>query len=235
MPSCTVFVGNIAHDAPDAEVQDLFREVGDVVDFRMMHDSATGKRKGYTFCKYKDDPTARMAIQNLNGYELRGRPLRVDLSAKLRESKNYLASGSGRGALSSATRQSDIASALEMLTHAEIHVILDEFRTMIQRDRAGARKLLTEKPILCQALLQAQLMLGMSTNAPKKSNSNEAKTAQLMSLTKEDIAKLPAEQQANVRQPKKQLGGARGNFLCVYLFILDKPSPQQQLELEQRS
>ena len=65
-------------------------------------------------------------------------------------------------------------------------------------------------------------MMGMSTNVPKKSgiapsasapsgdapSSTDAKVAQLFSLTDEDIAAMPPEQQAQINQLKRQLGGS---------------------------
>ena len=43
-----------------------------------MHDRESGKPKGYGFCEYKDQETALSAMRNLNGFEIAGRPLRVD-------------------------------------------------------------------------------------------------------------------------------------------------------------
>jgi len=41
-------------------------------------DRETGKTKGFGFCEYRDAETALSAMRNLNGYEMNGRPLRVD-------------------------------------------------------------------------------------------------------------------------------------------------------------
>ena len=43
-----------------------------------MYDRESGKPKGYGFCEYKDQETALSAMRNLNGFEIGGRPLRVD-------------------------------------------------------------------------------------------------------------------------------------------------------------
>ena len=45
-----------------------------------MFDRDTGKPKGYGFCEYRDPQTAMSAMRNLNGYEMGGRPLRVDFA-----------------------------------------------------------------------------------------------------------------------------------------------------------
>ncbi len=52
-----------------------------VVQLRLVFDRDTGKPKGYGFCEYVDQDTAASAIRNLNGFELHGRPIRVDSAA----------------------------------------------------------------------------------------------------------------------------------------------------------
>ncbi|KAJ4766302.1 Cleavage stimulation factor subunit 2 [Rhynchospora pubera] len=47
---------------------------------RLLHDKETGKPKGYGFCEYKDEETALSARRNLQGYEVKGRLLRVDFA-----------------------------------------------------------------------------------------------------------------------------------------------------------
>ncbi|KAG8906363.1 hypothetical protein FRB99_007047 [Tulasnella sp. 403] len=47
---------------------------------RLMIEKDTGKSKGYAFCEYHDHDTAASAVRNLNGTEVNGRPLRIDLA-----------------------------------------------------------------------------------------------------------------------------------------------------------
>jgi cleavage stimulation factor subunit 2 len=47
---------------------------------RLVFDRDTGKPKGYGFCEYADAQTALSAMRNLNGWEMGGRPLRVDFA-----------------------------------------------------------------------------------------------------------------------------------------------------------
>ncbi|KAF9256022.1 hypothetical protein L218DRAFT_966761 [Marasmius fiardii PR-910] len=48
--------------------------------YRLVFDRDTGKPKGYGFCEFADHETASSAVRNLNGYEVGGRPLRIDLA-----------------------------------------------------------------------------------------------------------------------------------------------------------
>jgi cleavage stimulation factor subunit 2 len=73
-------VGNIAYDATKEQLQNIFKEVGPIVNFRMVIDRDTGKPRGYAFCEYKDEASALSAMRNLNGRDLKGRTLRVDFA-----------------------------------------------------------------------------------------------------------------------------------------------------------
>jgi RNA recognition motif-containing protein len=46
--------------------------------FRIVHDRETGNPKGFGFAEFSDSGTVETAINNLNGYDLNGRQLRVD-------------------------------------------------------------------------------------------------------------------------------------------------------------
>lgn len=52
-----------------------------MINFNLIRDRETGRPKGYGFCEYADQPIAESAIRNLNGFEVGGRPLRIDSSA----------------------------------------------------------------------------------------------------------------------------------------------------------
>lgn len=49
-----------------------------MVSFRIVHDRETGRPKGFGFCEFADTSSVDLALRNLNGYEIHGRPLRVD-------------------------------------------------------------------------------------------------------------------------------------------------------------
>ena len=74
-------VGNIAYDVTEEQIRQVFNKVGNVISFRLVHDRDTGKSKGFGFCEFNEPTAAELAIRNYNGYELAGRPLRVDSAA----------------------------------------------------------------------------------------------------------------------------------------------------------
>uniref|UniRef100_A0ACD5UII0 Uncharacterized protein n=1 Tax=Avena sativa TaxID=4498 RepID=A0ACD5UII0_AVESA len=78
--SSVVFVGNIPYQASEKELLDACEEIGPVVSLRVSIDKDTGRPKGFAFCEYLDDETARSACRNLHGHPLRGRALRVGVA-----------------------------------------------------------------------------------------------------------------------------------------------------------
>jgi hypothetical protein len=64
------FVGNIPFEATEQQVRDILNTVGPLQNLRLVHDSKTGKPKGYGFAEYLDAHTASSAIRNLNNHDL---------------------------------------------------------------------------------------------------------------------------------------------------------------------
>jgi RNA recognition motif-containing protein len=73
----TLYVGNLPFNATEADVKALFERHGTVDSVKLINDRETGKPRGFGFV---DMPTseAQAAIQALNGFQMNGRPLRVN-------------------------------------------------------------------------------------------------------------------------------------------------------------
>lgn len=72
-----IFVGNLSFDTEQSAIEGLFSEIGNVIDFYMPQDKSTGKPRGFAFVTMPGDSAAK-AIEEINGYELDGRFLRVN-------------------------------------------------------------------------------------------------------------------------------------------------------------
>ena len=72
-----IYVGNLPFSATDAEVRELFSQHGTVESVNIITDRDTGRPRGFGFVEMSRADASR-AIQNLNGKELGGRPLRVN-------------------------------------------------------------------------------------------------------------------------------------------------------------
>ncbi|MCJ1352366.1 MAG: hypothetical protein MMC33_002350 [Icmadophila ericetorum] len=77
-----VFVGNIPYGLSEEQIVHIFGTVGQVLNFRLVHDQETGKPKGYGFVEFADVDSAHSAVRNLDKYQIMGRELRVDYSEK---------------------------------------------------------------------------------------------------------------------------------------------------------
>ncbi|TID17355.1 gb [Venturia nashicola] len=79
-PSRTLFIGNMSFDMSDKDLNDLFREVQNVVDVRVAIDRRTGQPRGFAHCDLLDIESATKAKEILDQKEVHGRQLRVDFS-----------------------------------------------------------------------------------------------------------------------------------------------------------
>ena len=72
-----LYVGNLPFTATDEAVRALFSQHGTVEKVSLITDRETGRPRGFGFVEMSRADASR-AIQNLNGKELGGRPLRVN-------------------------------------------------------------------------------------------------------------------------------------------------------------
>lgn len=81
-----IFVGNLARDVTEAELQQAFAEFGHISSVAILKDRETGEPRGFGFVEMPDDAEARRALAGLSGRALKGRVLRVD-EARPREER----------------------------------------------------------------------------------------------------------------------------------------------------
>src|ERR1700730_15216611 len=73
----TLYVGNLPFNATEADVKALFERHGQVDSVKLINDRETGKPRGFGFVDMAPNE-AQAAIQALNGFQMSGRPLRVN-------------------------------------------------------------------------------------------------------------------------------------------------------------
>jgi len=86
-PSKTLFIGNLAFEMSDADLNKLFRDVRNVIDVRVAIDRRTGQPRGFAHADFVDIESAQKAMAQLAGKDVYGRQLRVDFSAGSREAR----------------------------------------------------------------------------------------------------------------------------------------------------
>ena len=72
-----IYVGNLPFTATEADVRTLFSQHGTVESVSLPTDRETGRPRGFGFVEMSQSDSAK-AIQGLNGYNMGGRPLRVN-------------------------------------------------------------------------------------------------------------------------------------------------------------
>lgn len=77
-PSRTLFIGNLAHEMNDADLNDLFRDLKNVLDVRVAIDRRTGTPRGFAHADFTDEPSATAAREQLAGREFYNRTVFVD-------------------------------------------------------------------------------------------------------------------------------------------------------------
>jgi RNA recognition motif-containing protein len=85
--SAKLFVGNLSFNVTENDLQDAFAAHGTVVETNLMMDRATGRPRGFAFVTMSTPEEAQKAIDALNGKELAGRALTVNV-AKPREERS---------------------------------------------------------------------------------------------------------------------------------------------------
>jgi cold-inducible RNA-binding protein len=73
-----VFVGNLSFDVTREELIEAFSAAGRVMDAKVPTDRETGRPRGFAFVEFESDEAALRSIEQLNGRDLKGRPLRVN-------------------------------------------------------------------------------------------------------------------------------------------------------------
>jgi RNA recognition motif-containing protein len=73
-----IFVGNLAREADELELENLFKKYGEVRTVKIIRDIFSGESKGFAFVEMKDKTAAQNAIKELNTYDLKGKKLVVN-------------------------------------------------------------------------------------------------------------------------------------------------------------
>lgn len=79
-PSKTLFIGNMSFEMSDKDLNDLFRDIRNVMDVRVAIDRRTGQPRGFAHADFIDVASATKAQEVLTQKVIYGRKLRVDFS-----------------------------------------------------------------------------------------------------------------------------------------------------------
>lgn len=74
----SIYVGNLAHEATEDELRQVFAEFGTVSNISIIKDRETGRPRGFAFVEMSDAGQATEAIRQLNLKEIQGRAITVN-------------------------------------------------------------------------------------------------------------------------------------------------------------
>ena len=75
-PGSNLFLFHLPNNMKDSELFNLFKQFGNILSTRVMTEK-NGKSKGIGFVSFENPRSAAEAIEEMNGFEVRGKRLKV--------------------------------------------------------------------------------------------------------------------------------------------------------------
>ena len=89
-----IYVGNLSYQMTEADLSDMFTQIGAVESVQIITDRDTGRSKGFGFVEMNTKADASAAKEKFDGQELHGRALKVDEAKPKTDSRS---NGGGYG------------------------------------------------------------------------------------------------------------------------------------------
>ncbi|KAJ3551601.1 hypothetical protein NM688_g4611 [Phlebia brevispora] len=103
-----LYVGSLHFNLTESDIRQVFEPFGELEFVDLHRDPMTGRSKGYAFVQYKRAEDAKMALEQMEGFELAGRTLRVNTvheKGSIRYTQQDSLDEAGGGNLNAASRQ----------------------------------------------------------------------------------------------------------------------------------
>ena len=94
--SAKLFVGNLSFNTTENDMQDAFAAHGTVLEANLMVDRMTGRARGFGFVTMSTPDEAQKAIEAMNGRDMDGRALTVNIARPREERAGGGGGGGGR-------------------------------------------------------------------------------------------------------------------------------------------
>jgi RNA recognition motif-containing protein len=78
--SKTLYLGNLSFEMTDRDLNELFKDIDNVIDVRVSVDRRTGQPRGFAHAEFLDVESAQKAFEILSAKAPFGRRIRVDYS-----------------------------------------------------------------------------------------------------------------------------------------------------------
>lgn len=91
-----LFIGNLAFSTTKEDLENAFSVYGSIVEVKIPTDRYTGRVRGFAFVTFENNQDAEKALA-LDGKELNGRPIRVNVAQEKKEGGGGGRMGGGGG------------------------------------------------------------------------------------------------------------------------------------------
>lgn len=92
-----VYVGNLPFSVDEDKLRELFSPFGEITEATVITDRVSGRSKGFAFVTFADDAAADKAIEDMDGKEVEGRPLKVSEARPQERRERRFGGGFGGG------------------------------------------------------------------------------------------------------------------------------------------
>ena len=79
-----LYVGNLPYSVDQDGLKKMFEESGEVTDSVVISDKFSGRSKGFGFVTMKDEAAAEAAVKAMDGKDLEGRKIKVNVARPMR-------------------------------------------------------------------------------------------------------------------------------------------------------
>jgi RNA recognition motif-containing protein len=80
-----IYVGNLTYGMTEDSLRELFAPFGEVLSAKIIKDRLTDRSRGFGFVEMENKDEAESAIQKIDGTEVEGRNMKVNLARPRRE------------------------------------------------------------------------------------------------------------------------------------------------------
>jgi RNA recognition motif-containing protein len=75
-----IYVGNLSYNVDEEDLRKLFEQYGEVKSAKLIMDKETNSSKGFGFVEMEDKEGAKKALERLNGSEVNGKRIKVNIA-----------------------------------------------------------------------------------------------------------------------------------------------------------
>lgn len=91
-----IYVSNLSFTVQDEDLKGFFADYGEVTSAKVIMDKETNRSRGFGFVEMSDEAAGQKAIKELDGAQVDGRPIRVNVAKPREERGNSGGGGGGR-------------------------------------------------------------------------------------------------------------------------------------------